>query len=343
MTLTAGELESYLDMNLGGSVPPGISLINLVNQAGRYLCNLHPWRWLMSRPMHLDLRAKITITGATLDSTGKLLTVTNSELDSYTRVIGDRVELASGTDGTGTLTAGFYEILNYASDVLTLRTAASTDGSGGTGTVTAISAEIDTDTVALPSDFKSVLPVRSVADSNTVIHGLNWCTPEYLNALRANAVGGADFGNYWGCISRAGPTPAPANEPVTWILEITPTPDADERDSFQGFYNAKWTQITTADQILFLPNEGESFFTTLVETFAKGRIEADDGSLTRRLRELRGDPDRRISMDPDLEAFMRWDGAVQSHYGIMRGGGAQNTYLGRHASVPPRFSVNNPG
>jgi len=335
MTLTAGAIQSYLDFNLGGTVPPAVGLLNIVNQAGTYLTNSHPWRWLMARPMHLDLRGKITISGASLSADGLTLTQT-AAFASYPRVIGDEVELTDGTDGTGALIPGFYEVLAKTDNTLTLRTAAST------GTVTAINGLLDTNTVALPDDFKSVVPVSSLSDSDAIINGLIWGTPQYINDLRTNAVGGATFGDYHGCIGRAGPTPAPANEPITWILEISQSPSANERNAFSGFYNAKWTRVVDANEILFLPEEGESCFVTLCEHFAKARMEADNGTLAQRLREFHGDADRRIPMDPDLEAFKRWDGGVQSTYGIMRGGAAQRGHLGRHASVPVRFSVADP-
>jgi len=336
MTLTAGEIESYLDMNLGGPIPPAVALLNLVNQAGTYLANMHQWNWLRGRPMHLDLRGSVTITGASLSSDGLTLTQTGA-FASYTRVIGDEVKLDSGTDGTGTLIPGRYEVLAKTDNTLTLRTAAST------GTVTAIAGELETNTVGLPSDFKSIVPVNSLDDPNGIISGLVWGTPESINHLRSNAIGGATgLGTTYACLGRAGPTPAPANEPVTWILEITPTPASNETDAFQGMYNSGWLRVSKTSDVLFLPQEGEGCFYTLCEHFAKGRLESDERGLAARLREFQGDANRRLPMDPDLEAFKRWDGGVQGTMGIMRGGAAQRVHLGRHASIPARFSVSDP-
>ncbi len=320
MTLAAADIESYLDFNIGDGIPSQVGLLNLVNQAGTYLCNMHRWRWLQQRPMHLSLRALVTISGATVS--GTTLTVANDELDNYSRVIGDRVKIPTGSSST----PGFYEILAHSGDALTLRSAPG-DSVGDVG------GTIDTNTVALPSDFKGFVPAGSIEDSDAVVRGVTFVTPTYLNQLRSTALEGGTDGRIYACLGFAGPTPAPAAEPRTLILEIAPTPTTNSANALTGFYNAKWQRATDVFQVLFLPEELEGPFITLCEHYARGRLESDEEGLGRRL--------AAFEADPDLIAAKRWDGGAQASYGLMRGGAAQQV-RGRHLSVWPGFTVNDP-
>jgi hypothetical protein len=303
-------------------------LLNIVNDAGSYLCAHHPWSWLRKRQMHLDLRAKVTLAGASLDATGKLLTVVAGDVANYTRVIGDEVELTAGTAGVGVLIPGFYEILAKTATLLTLRTAAST------GTVTAIAGTIETNSIALPSDFKSIVPVNSVDREGGVIPGLIWGTPEQVGRVRSSVAGHDSLDSYHACLGQAGPTPAPANEPLTYIIEIAPTPNTNARDAFQGWYNARWRRVIDANEVLVLPEDMEGIFFTLCEHYAKGRLESDERGLALRLKEWEA--------DPSVIGAKRDDGTRQPTYGIMRGGAIQQVRMGRHQSVPSRFTVNDP-
>lgn len=322
MTITVGTVGRHIAFNLGGELPPALPLIDLVNQAGRYLIASHNWKWRQVVEMHLNLRAKVTITAGSLSGTA--LTVTNSELDDYTRVIGDRLEITSGTGAT----ADFYEIIDHPStDVLTLDRAP-----GGSGSD--IAATIETNTVAFPSDFKRVVPASAISDSDAIIHGLEFVSLDRLNTLRTNEVDVTSYGNFYGAILHAGPTPSPNFEAVTPILGIYPTPTTNERDAFTGFYEAGWAEVDDDNDPLTLLQELEGPFLTLCEHFARGRVESDEASMAQRLAEF--------EQDPSFIAAKRIDGGRQPTYGLMRGGAAQFSRHGRHSSVPTRFTVNGP-
>lgn len=53
--LTAEEAQEHIKHTLGGATPSDeLSMMDLVNQAGRHLCRMHPWRWLERRFAELD-------------------------------------------------------------------------------------------------------------------------------------------------------------------------------------------------------------------------------------------------------------------------------------------------
>jgi len=321
MTITVGDVGRHLAFNLGGELPPALPLIDLVNQAGQYLISSHYWKWRQKVEMHLDLRGSISITGATISST--TLTVANSELDDYTRVTGDRIELTAGTS----VTSDFYEIVNHSGDVLTL------DSAPGNATADAVGT-IDTNTVAFPSDFKRVVPGSAISDSDAIIHGLEFVSLDRLNTLRTNEVDVTSYGNFYGAIVHAGPTGSPNYEPVTPLLAIYPTPSANERDAFTGFYEAGWAEVTDDNDPLTLLDALEGPFFTLCEHWARARVESDESGMAQRLAEF--------EQDVSLIAAKRVDGGRQPTYGIMRGGAGSIRRHGQHASVPTRFTVNGP-
>jgi len=321
MTITVGDVGRHLAFNLGGELPPALPLIDLVNQAGQYLISSHYWKWRQKVEMHLDLRGSISITGATISST--TLTVANSELDDYTRVTGDRIELTAGTS----VTSDFYEIVNHSGDVLTL------DSAPGNATADAVGT-IDTNTVAFPSDFKRVVPGSAISDSDAIIHGLEFVSLDRLNTLRTNEVDVTSYGNFYGAIVHAGPTGSPNYEPVTPLLAIYPTPSANERDAFTGFYEAGWAEVTDDNDPLTLLDALEGPFFTLCEHWARARVESDEAGMAQRLAEF--------EQDVSLIAAKRVDGGRQPTYGIMRGGAGSIRRHGQHASVPSRFTVNAP-
>jgi len=321
MTITVGDVGRHLAFNLGGELPPALPLIDLVNQAGQYLISSHYWKWRQKVEMHLDLRGSISITGATISST--TLTVANSELDDYTRVTGDRIELTAGTS----VTSDFYEIVNHSGDVLTL------DSAPGNATADAVGT-IDTNTVAFPSDFKRVVPGSAISDSDAIIHGLEFVSLDRLNTLRTNEVDVTSYGNFYGAIVHAGPTGSPNYEPVTPLLAIYPTPSANERDAFTGFYEAGWAEVTDDNDPLTLLDALEGPFFTLCEHWARARVESDESGMAQRLAEF--------EQDVSLIAAKRVDGGRQPTYGIMRGGAGSIRRHGQHASVPSRFTVNAP-
>ncbi len=322
MTITVGDVGRHLAFNLGGELPPSLPLIDLVNQAGRYLISSHYWKWRQRVEMHLNLRAVVNITAASIS--GSTFTVTLSELDDYDRVIGDQLEITAGTGAT----ADFYEIVDHPSDdVLTLDRAP-----GGSGSD--LVANIQTGTVAFPSDFKRVVPASSISDSDAIIHGLEFVSLDRLNKLRTNEVDVTSYGNFYGAILHAGPTGTPNFEPVTAILAIYPIPTTNERNAFTGFYEAGWDEVTADNDPLTLHEALEGPFFTLCEHWARGRVESDEIPMAYRLAEF--------EQDPSFIAAKRVDGGIQPTYGIMRGGAAQMSRSGRHASVPTRFSVNGP-
>ena len=153
MALTGTKCIQHVEHTLGGELSPAIDGLSLVNDAGEFFSSIRPWKWLETAEAKLDLRAKVTITGATTSSgAGTTLTKSNA-FTNYTFLEGDQIEVTSGTN----VTAGWHRVQSKT-DASNLVLATSPGASGS-----AVAATLHTSAVALPSDFREMISINSTS------------------------------------------------------------------------------------------------------------------------------------------------------------------------------------
>jgi hypothetical protein len=54
MTLTAARCLAHIEHTLAGRLSPELAGLDVLNEAGEWLCNAHPWEWLQSASASLD-------------------------------------------------------------------------------------------------------------------------------------------------------------------------------------------------------------------------------------------------------------------------------------------------
>ena len=81
-------------------------------------------------------------------------------------------------------------------------------------------------------------------------------------------------------------------------------------------YHGKWVRATTDQEEVKLPAYCDALFLQIVESFAKGYVEQEEGSLSRRLFE--------IEQGPLFRAAIAQDNRIQPYFGRIRGGGAES-------------------
>lgn len=302
MTLTLQTIEAHIRHTLGGDSSVEGNGRTIANQAGHYWASMHDWR-CMERLGRINLRASVTITGATWAESTRLLTKT-AGFTSYTLVQGDQFQVTSGTGAT----VGYYPIQSRSSaDAIVLQTSIG----AAADTQTNIAGTIDCSSCALPADFRQLIgrPKPSGSSRSMEVVG-----PEELLELRSNTVGGQDSA-YYGAIMSApsaavlGGAPAPR-------LEIWPAPASAVTSAFTMHYRAGWTNLTDDGDVAAVPAAFaiEMLYLRVVRAIARAWEEEDTGSMSARLLDIKAGPDF-------LDA-VRADGSVQTNLGQMRGGAA---------------------
>lgn len=74
MALTLTKLTSAVTHALGGTVASQLDVTEIVNEAGRLLCGMHPWRFLIRPPSTLDFTASTAYVALPADF-GELVTL----------------------------------------------------------------------------------------------------------------------------------------------------------------------------------------------------------------------------------------------------------------------------
>jgi hypothetical protein len=302
VTLQVQEALSHIRHTLGGEVSSDISPVSILNEAGVWLVNAHPWRWLERPSATLSTRATITITTGDWDASALTLTKTGA-FSGYTFVTGDQVQITAGTG----LTTGYYNIASKtSSDVIVL------ESSPGSTTAGTVSATMTLSSMALPTDFRDLVDIQP---TEGLVYALNLTTQSYINQLRTNEVAVGNF-IYWAAIvwgadaTSAGGNPRPR-------LELYPTPTTSEADKFTLFYRAGWSTLSADDINIEIPDFLNTLYIAAVRAVARGYEEedADAGGVLDRLDAIRG-----------TAAFMdaqRRDSQQQMFRGAMRGGAVE--------------------
>lgn len=297
MVLTYARCYEHIDHALHGE--PAIGRKEIVDQAGEYLMTMHPWSWANGQMAYLDLRGSISVTAGALDATGKILTEASS-FDDYTWVAGDQFE---ATGGTG-VTTGHVEVVSRTSgNVIVLGT------SLGTGSPADVTGTLDLPSIALPTDFAGMVPPSNVAPADSVVTGIQLVSLETLLRSRSSNIGV----NHIGAITYA-------QDQRTPILEIHPTPSADDAEKYQMFYRRGWSRGTSDQNEIKIPEWMEGFFVMLVRAYAQGYEEEPEGSLLGRLEQ--------VESSQMLRAMKKRDGSVQVSLGPLRNSAVRRSHGG---------------
>ncbi len=282
----------------GGEISVELDKRGILNQAGEYLINMHPWRWSVGRSALMDLRGFVTGLTATWTEATLTLTSTGSFAD-YTLVPGDQLEINAGTG----VTTGFYTIVtNPDDDTITA------DASISSANVNLATGDIDfkvhTDSTALPDDFRDIL---SISATDSLLYGVRLTSLEQILQNRTSQIEVTTSWNYQGAVAYAGTPPTP-------ILEIWPSPTANQPGVFTIFYRSGWTRLAGDSVNVRIPEFLDSLYLRLVRLFARGYEREDAFPIEEALFRLRSSPEF-------LDAARR-DGMTQPYYGRLRGGGS---------------------
>lgn len=303
MALSVQNCLAHIEHTLGGPMPREIGGATLINQAGQFLTALHPWKWQEATEAKLNLRAKISITGATW--TYATLTLTKSgAFTNYVFMDGDTVEIVSGTN----VVVGHYRVVSRTSaNAIVLESDISTTAgnlSGGD-----IAATLHTSAIALPSDFRELIAINTTSG---LLRGV--ALTDHADLIQRRAASFVSEGFHYGAIVHAQTSATNGGAP-TPRLEIWPAPNANETGSLTMMYRAGWKAISNDTDLISIPDWVEPLYIQILRSFARGYEEEDSAALDQRLTSL-------VSGVLFASAVDR-DGMVQPHYGGLRGGGAK--------------------
>ncbi len=305
MTLDVQRATGHGLFALGAAqLPAEIPALDLINRCGHILTNMHKWEFLLGPSRPLDTRAQVTITDATTAS--GTLSVANSELDDYSFLMGDAVRIDAGSSAVEST----YPIVSHSTDDLVLETDPGNSVADVDGT-------IETNAVALPSDFAGI---DSYDATNALNRSLTLTSPQRLLEIRTDEPSTVGS-HYWGAIVRAKNIVSGGGAPV-YRLEICPTPTASEVGLFTLFYRREWTDLTSDADVIPIEGWLEPFFLELVEAVMRGYLEQDAAPMHHRITDLKAG-------DTFLDAKRR-DGSAQPDIGIMSGGAVQEMAVHHH-------------
>jgi hypothetical protein len=279
------------------SLPP----LDYVNEAGKRLLSMHPWRWTIKPPVQIGLRAAEAFTGGTYTDATK--TISNLTL-SYTHANGDNVSITSGTGAT----VRDYTIASSTSTTLVLSESIGSGADGQTdiaGTINAGRA------IVLPSDFGQGL-TGYVTTQGLTQHIM--LTSQQLLVQARTRQPAPPLGVYWASIFTAPDLSATGGAP-TYRLEIYPDATAVHADFITVSYRIAWTDLTEDAKIISIPPWIEPLFTSIVRRVTRGYEEEEQGTVDQRIDELRVS-----STFSDLVAY---DGLIQPNYGELGQGDEQ--------------------
>jgi hypothetical protein len=294
---------------LGGPLHSSLSPARIVNDAGQMLVSMHRWKFLERPAVQLDLRGTVTITSGTWTEATRTLTKA-SGFTNYSWLAGDRIEIESGTGAT----AGFYAVESRTSaNAIVLATSI---GSGADAQ-TDIAATLELPSVALPSDFGSVLDLKLTEGF------LQSAEPTDLGTLNALRSASDAFGSTWALYYAVayGASPVPGGPPVP-RLELYPVQDENETAGLTLMYRAGWPSIFSegsaglTEQIIPIPEWLEFPFRQLVRAMALGYEESDVKPMAVRIGEVL----------PLFEMAKAYDGSVQQDLGPVEGGAIARHY-----------------
>ena len=307
MTLRLEDLKRHVMNAAGdaGSLSEGLDPLQIINEAGRYLCSSHTWQFLLGAEAFLDFTAPIDANSGTWVESTLSYTSTGS-FSSYTYTQGDVLTITAGTN----VTNGEYPIASKTdSDAIVLeQTITDTAGNLTTGDITAT---IQFPYVALPSDLVSI---DTIMPSN----GLQ-------NSFRLVTIGEVQIARQAGWafspVTRIGAVSYPEQSAVGSAmgaprLEMFPTPTAAQQGALILRYTRDWTELSDAASIANYPRWFETCLNVFVRAFASG-YEGKGNRLLELVQE--------IENSKFYNNMKERDGLVQSTYGPTINGHLSNS------------------
>lgn len=315
--LRASEIYAHIRHALGNAPAAEIPVKTIANQAGHHLVTLHAWKF-MERQARLNIRASITLTGATWTESTKTLTKTGAFTD-YSWLEGDEVEI---TDGTGA-TPGFYRIKSKTSAnaiVLTASIGAAADA------LTDMEGTMVLSSAGLPSDFAQLIG-RPVHESS----GCRLVPVTFQEILDARSGAGNILGwPYAAAIQYASSTATRGGAPVP-RLELYMASSANSTAAITVHYRAGWDALDSDADLAPIPDYAEALYLQVARATALGYEEEDVASMDQRLAV--------ITEGPIFASCLMRDGAVQTNLGEMRGGAVRRDFAyvgpGPFTVLPP--------
>lgn len=300
MPITLGDASQRIRSALGNNEPTAMSAVGLVDIVGQRIWNLRPWKF-RERTSRLNLRADITLTGATWTEATKTLTKT-AAFTNYTHLAGDEVKITSGTGAT----AGYYPIASKTSaNAIVLETSIG----AGADTQTDIAGTMNLWAMALPSDFLEMLSVYPASSSN---QSLNFVPLSTLIEARRNSISGSGFyASVVNATLAAGGAPVPR-------LELSGAASGNTLGAYNITYRCNWTFTPSGASdsfVLPVPEFLIPFFVEYLMLYARAVENNDPDGATTRLNKLLNGPEF-------VSAVVR-DGLSQSDYGPIQNGAIQ--------------------
>lgn len=274
-----------------------LPILAIVNEAGQYLVGMHQWKWLEEGLAYLRLRADVTITASNAGSSSTIeITASTPDITDYTVVTGDQLHVI-----TPAANEGYVEIASRSSSTLTL-------ADGSLDGVTLTSAEIVTDTVALPSDFRAM---RAWAHTDGLIRGLSGVTlSQYLDWRTTRfSVNGS---SYIATVSYV--TPVTAGAPVP-VLRVYPSPTVEDLDGFTIVYKRGWGTLSAIGDTITIPDWMEPLMYEIAIEYAKGYEKSQFTDLAPISQRLAA-----VKRGENFAAAALSDGNIQRDYGLLRNG-----------------------
>jgi hypothetical protein len=296
MVLATNHVHDNIRHTLGGRLSIELDQVGIMNQAGHYFVNMHPWRWLVGRSALIDLRGAISGTTATWTASSLTLTATGA-FASYTFVEGDQIEISAGTGAT----TGFYAVASRTDDDNIVLSTSIASGNLATGD---IEWNIQTNSAALPSDFRDIIDISA---TDSLLYGVRLTSLRQILQNRTSQIEVTTSWNYQGAVAYSGSPPVP-------ILEIWPNPTANQSGVFTIFYRSGWTELSNDSVNIDIPVWLESLYLRIVREFVRGYEREDTEPMDVRL--------MRVRRSPEFMDAARRDGNTQPYYQRLRGGGA---------------------
>lgn len=308
-------IRHILQVTNADELSEGLAPLELARLAADWVSSAHAWNFLR-RPLLLDLRASISLTGATWTSATKLLTKVGAFAD-YTYVAGDVFE---PTGGTGARLKTVPVATRVSDDAITLD-----EDIQATNGATDIAGRLPNNTIALPTDFLAFPGVRPLWSENSLIGGLHFTSHEALTQRRSSNVEVESSWYFYAAITEMMNQGTEATETV---LDLYPPSSVEVLDAFRGHYRARIV-IDTEDEdaVVPVPTNKPAIELLLIKAcrafalgFEEGE-EADQPGLDVLLEQL-----QRSTI---WHAARKQDGGQQPTVGPMRGGVGGSRRAGR--------------
>lgn len=281
----------------GGELSIELDKMGVLNQAGEYLINMHPWHWLVGRTSLLDLRGLVTGTTATWTATGNILTDAGA-FASYTFVAGDKLEVKSGTGAT----TGFYTVASRVDDDSVTLTGSIAAGDLATGD---IDYRLTTNTVALPDDFRDIVGISA---TDSLLYGVQLTSLEQILRNRTSQVEVTTSWDFQAAVVWDGSPPVP-------LLEVWPDQSTNQTGAWTIFYRGGWARLSGDSVNIDVPEFLDSLYLRLVRAWARGYEREDEMPMEEHL--------FRIKNSPEFIDAAKRDGMIQPYRGRLAGGGAR--------------------